>query len=164
MLRVEIVVAMDENSLIGRDGQLPWRLPDDLKRFKTLTLNTTVLMGRKTWDSLNPKLRPLPQRDNWVLTRDRNFSAAGARVFHALADVFAAQPPEPLMVIGGADLYRQVLPRCSRIHLTRVHTRVEGDVHFPTLDPAQWRESAREPHAADERHNYAFSFITLDRV
>ncbi|MEK6806486.1 MAG: dihydrofolate reductase [Pseudomonadota bacterium] len=164
MTRVEIVVAMDENNLIGRDGQLPWRLSDDLKRFKTLTLGKTVLMGRKTWDSLNPKMRPLPQRDNWVLTRDRAFAAPGGRVFHALDEVFAASPPDPLMVVGGADLYRQVMPQASRIHLTRVHARVAGDTHFPALDSAQWRETAREDHTADERHEYAFSFITLDRV
>ncbi len=163
-MQIEIVVAMDENNLIGRNGQLPWRLPDDLKRFKALTVNKTVLMGRKTWDSLNPKFRPLPQRDNWVLTRDGKFSAPGGRVFHALADVFAAPLSTPLMVIGGADLYRQLLPKTTRIHLTRVHARVEGDTHFAPLDSAQWRETGREAHAADDRHAHAFSFITLDRV
>lgn len=165
-MRIEIVVAMDEANLIGRDGQLPWRLPDDLRRFKALTLNQTVLMGRKTWDSLNPKFRPLPQRDNWVLTRDPDFAAAGCRVFHSLDQVFAAAAPSesPLIVIGGAELYRQLLPQVSRIHLTRVHARVEGDTHFPPLDAAQWRETARENHTADERHALPFSFITLDRV
>lgn len=160
-MHVEIVVAMDENNLIGRDGRLPWRLPDDLKRFKMLTLNKTVLMGRKTWDSLDPRFRPLPQRDNWVLTRDQNFAAAGCRVFHSRSDVFAARTNGPLMLIGGAELFRQMLPQTSRIHLTRVHARLDGDVYFPPLEPAQWREIAHEAHAEDERHACAFSFITL---
>ncbi len=163
MPRIEIVVAMEEANLIGRGGRLPWRLPDDLRRFKALTVGKTVLMGRKTWDSLDPRFKPLPQRDNWVLTRDVSFAPAGVRVFHALEDARAAAP-QTLMLIGGAELYRQLLPEVSRIHLTRVHARLEGDTHFPPLDARQWRESAREDHGADERHAYAFSFITLDRV
>lgn len=150
---------MDEQRLIGRDNALPWRLPNDLKFFKRTTLGKTVLMGRKTWESLG---RPLPERDNWVLTRDSGFTALGARVFHRLEDALAAAPSE-LVVIGGAELYRQLLPQVQRMYLTQVHGRFEGDAWFPEFDPAQWHEVAREDHPADERHAVPYSFVTLER-
>jgi dihydrofolate reductase len=158
---ISLMVAMDENRLIGNAGQLPWRLPNDLKHFKALTLNKTVLMGRKTWDSLG---RPLPQRDNWVLTRDKDFSASGARVFHDVTAALAAHAVGELMAIGGAELYRLVLPLAQRIYLTQVHARVQGDTWFPPLQDADWIETARETHAADERHAHAYSFVTLQRA
>lgn len=151
---------MDRRRLIGRDGQLPWRLPDDLKRFKALTLNKTVLMGRKTWDSLG---RPLPQRDNWVLTRDPSFQAAGARVFHDLESALAEHAGGELMVIGGAELYRQTLPLAQRLHLTQVHAALDGDAWFPDTDMTVWRETQREDRAADARHALAFSFVDYVR-
>ena len=157
---ISLVVAMDEGGLIGRNGQLPWRLPDDLKHFKAVTLGKTVLMGRKTWDSLFVK--PLPQRDNWVLTRDQGFRADGARVFHEVQSALAAHASGELMLIGGAELYRQCLHLVQRIYLTRVHARVEGDTYFPALGDG-WRETAREDRQADARHAHAYSFITLER-
>jgi dihydrofolate reductase len=160
-VRLSLVVAMDENRLIGVDGHLPWRLPNDLKHFKARTLGKTVLMGRKTWDSLG---KPLPGRDNWVLTRDLALRPAGARVFGTLDDALSAHPDGELMVIGGAELYRQALPLAQRIYLTRVHTRLAGDTWFPDFDPAQWRELEREDHDADDRHAYAYSFVTLERA
>ncbi|MBI2383316.1 MAG: dihydrofolate reductase [Gammaproteobacteria bacterium] len=159
---VGLVVAMDERGLIGRAGGLPWRLPDDLKHFKALTLGKTVLMGRKTWDSLG---RPLPQRENWVLTRDPAFRADGCRTF-ASADAALRAHRErggELMVIGGGEVYRQLLPAARRIHLTEVHGRFDGDAWFPALERRQWRETARHEHPADERHACAFSFVTLER-
>jgi dihydrofolate reductase len=162
MRSLSLVVAMDENRLIGRANGLPWRLPDDMKQFRRVTLGHTVLMGRKTWDSLG---RPLPERDNWVLTRDRAFTAAGARVFHELDAVLAAHADGELMVIGGAELYRQTLPLAQRIHLTEVQARIaDGDAWFPAFDRAQFRETASEAHAADERHAYPFRFVTLQRL
>ena len=158
---LSLIVACDENRLIGRGGGLPWRLPNDLKHFKALTLGKTVLMGRKTWDSLG---RPLPQRDNWVLTRDAAFAAPGARVFTALDQALAAHPAGELMVIGGAELYRQTLPQAQRLYLTRVHTREQGDTWFPAYDTARFHETAREDHPADERHAYPYSFVTLERL
>lgn len=159
---ISLVVAMDRGRLIGRAGQLPWRLPNDLKHFKAVTLGKTVLMGRKTWDSLF--VRPLPGRENWVLTRDGGFAAPGARVFHALEAALAAHRAGELAVIGGGELYAQVLPQATRIHLTEVDVRLEGDAWLPPLDPAAWRETARESHPADERHAYAYHFVTLERV
>lgn len=152
-------MAMDQGGLIGRAGQLPWRLPNDLKHFKQLTLGKTVLMGRKTWDSLG---RPLPQRENWVLSRDDSFRPEGARVFADL-DAALRAAPAGLVVIGGGELYRQALPLAKILYLTEVHARLEGDAWFPPLDRSQWRETAREDHPADDRHAYPYSFVTLER-
>ena len=160
MTNVSLVVAMDENRLIGVDGGLPWKLSNDLKQFKRLTVGKIVLMGRKTWQSLG---RPLPDRENWVLTRDASFRADGARVFRELDDAVREAGNRELMVIGGAEIYRQALPIANRIFLTHVHAKVKGDTWFPELDAAAWREIAREDHPADDRHAHAYSFITLER-
>lgn len=160
MTHLSLVVAMDENRLIGVDGGLPWKLSNDLKQFKRLTVGKIVLMGRKTWQSLG---RPLPDRENWVLTRDSSFRADGARVFSELADAVREAGDRELMVIGGAEIYREALPLANRIFLTRVHAKVKGDTWFPEVDAAAWRETAREDHPADDRHAYAYSFVTLER-
>jgi dihydrofolate reductase len=160
--QLSLIVAMDENRVIGRDGKLPWHLPDDLKRFKQLTLGKTVLMGRNTWNSLG---RPLPQRENWVLSRDPHFAPEGARVFRALDAALAAHEGGELMVIGGEQLFRQTLDGAQRIYLTQVDTRVAGgDTWFPAIDQDRWRETARVAHPADERHACAFSFVDLERA
>lgn len=158
---VSLIVAMDEAGLIGRDGHLPWRLPEDLKHFRRLTLGKTVLMGRKTWQSLG---KPLEGRENWVLSRDPEFRAPGGRVFADLPAALAAHAEGELMVIGGAQLYAQALPLAQRLYLTRVHARLEGDTRFPDLDLAAWRELGRADHPADARHAHAFSFLTLERL
>ena len=161
MNRLILIAALDEGGLIGRDGQLPWHLPEDLKRFRRLTVGHTILMGRRTYESLG---RPLPERDNWVLTRDTGFSAPGCRVFHALSDALDATTADGrLMVIGGADLYRQTLPRAERLELTLVHAHLSGDTRFPDFEPGVWHEVARETHSADQRHCHAYSFVTLER-
>ncbi|HUP92245.1 MAG TPA: dihydrofolate reductase [Solimonas sp.] len=159
---ISLVAAMDQRRLIGRSGQLPWRLPKDLQHFKALTLGKTVLMGRKTWDSLF--IQPLPQRQNWVLSRDPKFVAPGARVFHDLGEALAEHQAGELVVIGGADLYRQTLDHAQRIYLTEVEAEFHGgDAWFPALDAGQWIETQREAHAADERHAHAYRFVTLER-
>jgi len=158
---ISIVVAMDEGGIIGRAGGLPWRLPEDLRHFRRLTLGKTVLMGRKTWESLG---KPLEGRRNWVLSRDRAFRPPGAEVFASLDQALAAHPGGELVVIGGAELYRQALPLADTLHLTRVHARVEGDTRFPEWPVEQFRQTARVDHPADERHAHAFSFITLQRA
>ena len=156
-----LIAALSQNRVIGRDGDLPWRLPDDLKRFKRLTVGKTVLMGRKTWVSLG---RPLPDRDNWVLSRDPSFKPAGATVFGTLDQALNAAQHRELLVIGGAELYRQTLALASRLELTEVLADVQGDTWFPAIDAAEWRETASEAHAADERHALPFRFTTLDRL
>lgn len=159
---LSIIVAHDEAGLIGRDGDLPWRLPNDLRRFKALTLGNTVLMGRKTWESL-PR-RPLPDRDNWVLTRDAGYAAPGARVFHDLGAALQATPRGQLFVIGGAELYRLCLPLARTLQVTQVATRADGDTHFPPYRLSDYREVSAEPHEADERHAHAYRFLTLERL
>ena len=159
---VEIVVAAAENGVIGRRNGLPWRLPEDLRRFKAITIGGTVLMGRRTHESIG---RPLPGRRNLVLTRSADYAAAGCVVVRSFDEArAAANPGRPLMVIGGGEIYRLCLPFARRIHLTLVHTRIaDGDAHFDAWRDAVWRETAREAHPADERHAFAYSFVTLDR-
>lgn len=155
-----LVAAVADNGVIGRGGTLPWKLPEDLKHFRRLTLGNTVLMGRKTYDSLG---KPLDGRANWVLTRDPAFAPPGVRVFRDLAEALAAEPQGRLLVIGGGELYRQALPLAQCLELTLVHAAPQGDARFPDYDAAQWREAARIDHVADERHPFAFSFVTLIR-
>jgi dihydrofolate reductase len=152
---------MDEAGTIGRQGQLPWRLPEDLKHFRRLTLGKTVLMGRKTWESLG---KPLEGRANWVVSRDPSFRPAGAVVFASLDQALAAHGQGELVVIGGAEIYRQALPLVNVVHLTRVHARVDGDTRFPEWAPGDFRQTARVDHPADARHAHAYSFITLERA
>ncbi|MDO9453490.1 MAG: dihydrofolate reductase [Stagnimonas sp.] len=159
---LNLIVAHDETLLIGRDGDLPWRLPNDLKHFKALTLGQTVLMGRKTWESL-PR-RPLPGRENRVLTRDAQYQAEGATVFTALDAALGAPPQGALFVIGGAALYALCLPRAQRLHITVVHDRADGDTYFPPYAVSEYREIAREDHPADATHRVAYSFVTLERL
>lgn len=163
MVALSLVVAAADNGVIGRDGDLPWRLPADLQHFKRLTLNKTILMGRKTWQSLG---RPLPQRDNWVVSREPGFEAPGARVFPSVEAAIAAADAAgmtELMIIGGAQIYAQTLPQAHTLHLTRVHAQVDGDTYLPPIDADAFIELARVDHPADERHALAYSFITLQR-
>jgi dihydrofolate reductase len=158
---VSIIVAADEQGGIGRDGGLPWHLPEDLKRFKALTMGKPIVMGRRTWDSIG---RPLPGRRSLVVSRQPGFTAPGAEVFGSLEAALAAAASAPeTCVIGGAEIYAQALPRAGLIHLTRVHTTAGADTFFPALDPADWEEVAREDLPADGRHACALSFRTLRR-
>jgi dihydrofolate reductase len=160
-LTLTIVAALADNGVIGRDGALPWHLPDDLRRFKLLTMGRPILMGRRTFDSIG---RPLPGRRNLVLTSNPQSLPQGVIGVAnlALALEQCALDPE-LCVIGGAGVYRQTLPRADRLELTLVHATVEGDVAFPDFQAENWREVARIEHAADVRHVYAMTFVTLER-
>jgi dihydrofolate reductase len=160
---MEFVVAVSENDVIGRRGALPWRLPADLKRFKALTLGKPVLMGRRTHESIG---RPLPGRLNIVLSRSPGYSAQGCRVVEDLeAARAAAAGTGPLMVIGGAEIYRQCLEAARRIHLTLVHTFIEdGDTFFREWRDPAWRAVTREHHEADAGNVFAYSFLTLERA
>ncbi len=159
--RIAIIAALARNRVIGRSNRLPWRLPDDLRHFKRLTLGRPIIMGRRTWESL-PGL--LPERTHIVITRDAQYRGDGAVVVHSLDAALTAAGGEEALVVGGAELYALALPRASRLYLTLVDAEVEGDAFFPELDSAEWREVAREPHAADERHAYPFAFVTLERA
>jgi len=158
---VSLLVAATENGVIGRDNGMPWHLPDDLKHFKALTLGKPVLMGRRTFDSIG---RPLPGRTNLVLTRAAGWAMPGTTAVRDLdAALRAAGAAAELVVAGGAQVYALALPRASRIYLTRIHAAIEGDTRLPDLDLSSWREISREPHPADARHEFAMSFITLER-
>jgi dihydrofolate reductase len=160
-MKLSLIAAMADNRVIGHENRLPWHLPADLQHFKAITLGKPVLMGRKTWESLG---RPLPGRTNIVITRDAGYIAEGCVVAHSLEEaVRAAGEAAEIMVIGGAQLYRQALPLADTIYLTLVHAEFQGDTRFPDWQPKEWRETARIDHAADDRNPHAYSFITLER-
>jgi dihydrofolate reductase len=163
-----LVAARAKNGVIGRDGELPWRLKSDLQRFKAITLGKPVIMGRKTWDSL-PK-KPLPGRANFVLSRDGAFEPKGAvaceRFEEALAmarEQAGEDGVDEVCVIGGTALYALALPKARRLYLTEVELDAEGDAHFPEFDEAKWTEVAREVHAAGDGDDCGFVFRVLER-
>ncbi|MBS0218490.1 MAG: dihydrofolate reductase [Proteobacteria bacterium] len=160
---VSLVVALDRNHAIGKDNALPWRLSDDLRRFKALTLGKPVLMGRKTAESLG---RALPGRRNLVLTRSGAVPFAGMEAFATLeAALESAKGVEEVCVIGGGEIFAMALPIATRMHLTWVDAAIAGaDAFFPHFDPAQWRETSREAHSADARNQYPFEFVDYVRV
>lgn len=166
--KLTLVVAVAKNGIIGANGALPWRLSSDMKRFKADTMGKPVIMGRKTWDSL-PKA-PLPGRANIVVTRQQEFRAEGGWTFTDLAAALASaramasrDGAEEISVIGGAQLYAETLPLADRIRLTEVDLAPKGDVHFPTLDPAQWVEISAEPVAQGPKDDAAFTVRVLER-
>jgi dihydrofolate reductase len=156
---ITLVVAVADSGVIGRDNGLPWHLPEDLKRFKRLTLGKPVIMGRKTFESIG---KPLPGRQNIVVTRDANYRRDGtvsvSGVDDALRVATGAGEVAEVMVIGGAELFRLFLPRAARVHLTRVHGNIEGDVVWPALEPRDWRVVERSEFPKDERHAYDMTF------
>ena len=162
--RISLVVAVARNGVIGRDGDLPWRLPADLRRFREITTGHTIVMGRRTWESIG---RPLPDRVNVVLSTRPEFRATGCRVegrFEAAIAAAREAGETEVFLIGGAAVYREALPGASRIYLTRVHADVDGDVFLPPIEASEWREVSREEHVADARHAHPFAFTVLERT
>ena len=166
MIDLVLVVARARNGVIGNDGAMPWHLPDDLRRFKRMTVGKPVIMGRKTFESIG---KPLPGRQNIVLTRDAGWRADGVTVAANLAEAVAAAGLDPraradgIMVIGGAQIYAEALPSATRIELTEIDAEPVGDTFLPAFDPARWREVARETHPA-EGDRPGFAFVTLVRA
>lgn len=159
MGNVTIVVARAANGVIGREGRLPWHIPEDLRRFKSLTMGTSMVMGRKTFDSLG---RLLPGRQHIVLTRDPQWTAAGADVAHDVPAALSLARERYISVIGGAEVIRQFVTLADRLELTEIHAAVEGDTYLEPFDKKRWLETDRETHpAADGRP--AYSFVTLLR-
>jgi dihydrofolate reductase len=159
---ITLVVAVAENGVIGAKGALPWHLPEDLKRFKALTLGKPTIMGRKTWDSL-PK-RPLPGRTNIVVTRDEGFHAEGVLVAHSVKEALTLAEREhapEIMVIGGAGIFASVLPLAHRIQWTEVMAQPAGDAFMPALDRAAWKEVARE--GPFESQGLRYAYVILER-
>ena len=158
---IAIVVAHSANRVIGRDGALPWRLPSDLRRFRELTSGHTVLMGRRTYESLPDAFRPLPGRRNLVLSRDPGYRAEGAEVFGSLEDALAACEGD-CFVIGGELAYRDALPLCERLYATEIDAELDGDAFFPELDSAQWRLVAEDGRRVE--NELGFAFRTYERA
>ena len=161
---ITLVAAVADNGVIGAEGHMPWHLPADLRHFRQVTMGKPVLMGRLTWEAIG---RPLPGRLNLVLTRRPDWQAEGAHKVPSFIEAmrFAQQAgARELMVIGGADVYRQALPRAGRIYLTRVHAEPWGDTLFPELDPDEWREIGRREQMADAQNAWDLTFIVLERT
>lgn len=161
-MRVSLIVATDLNGVIGRDNQLPWHLPADLKHFKKLTMGCPMIMGRKTHESIG---RALPGRRNLVITRQTRYESEGCEIYSSFrAALEGAEPCAEVMIIGGATIYERALPGADRVYQTLVHAAVPGDTHFPPLTEAEWRQVDRSDHDADDRNPHAYSFLTWDRV
>lgn len=159
---ISIIVAASMNNVIGVQGELPWRISDDLKRFKALTMGKPIVMGRLTWESIG---RPLPGRQNIVITRQQGFSADGCDVVDSPAAALeAAGAADEVMIIGGGQIYDLFLPKAGRLYLTRVHTELEGDAYFSPVSDADWRLVESESHAANEANEFAFEFLTYERL
>ncbi|MEO8497087.1 MAG: dihydrofolate reductase [Planctomycetota bacterium] len=160
-MRTSLIVAMERNRVIGRDGDLPWHLSADLKRFKQLTTGHHIIMGRKTFASIG---RLLPGRTSVVVTRQVDFVAAGAVITHSLNDAIAASSSDDeAFIIGGAEIYQQALPLVDRIYLTEVDADLDGDARFPDFDRTEWSVVERTEHAADERNEHSHTFTVLER-
>lgn len=163
---VSLIAAMSENRVIGRGGGLPWHLPADLRRFKRLTTGRTMIMGRRTFESLNEE--PLPGRRNIVVTRRRDYAPAGVEIAHSLGEALrlaedGAGAEETVYIGGGGAIYAEALALADRLDLTIVHATLEGDAFFPAFDESAWRLVSDEHHEADERHPFAYSFRVYER-
>ena len=163
-MKVSLIAAAAENNVIGKNNDLPWKLPDDMKFFKETTTGHHILMGRKNLESFG---RLLPNRVNLILTRDVDYEFKGAHIFHDLdkAIAFAKEnDEEELMIIGGGEIYKQSMEKADKIYLTRVHSEIEGDVLFPKIDPNTWKMTEEYFHPSDDRHEFSFTFQTFEKI
>ena len=171
-MHISLIVAVAENGVIGRNGELPWHIPADLKHFKTTTMGKPLIMGRKTFESIG---KPLPGRTSIVITRRDDFAPDGAPggviIVHSWAAALEAAKPvlketgeNEVMVIGGAEIYALALPQADRLYLTELRTAIDGDTFFPEINRADWRETSRQDHTPEEPDGLAFSFVTLERT
>jgi dihydrofolate reductase len=163
-MRLALIWAMTRNRVIGRDNDLPWHLPDEMRHFMRTTLGKPVIMGRKQFESMG---KPLPRRTNIVLSRNAGFAPDGAVVVRDLDTAIAVavqSGAEEVMVIGGAEIYRLALPRADRLYFTQIDAELEGDTLFPEFDETKFREVSRDYHPADARHRYAYTIRVLDRL
>lgn len=158
---LSLIVARANNGVIGSKNDLPWYLSADLRRFKELTTGHTVVMGRKTYESIMTRLgHALPDRRNIVLTRQA-LDLPDAEIIHDIRDI---EDLGDVFVIGGAEVYKATIDLADRLYMTEVHADIDGDAHFPAIDPAVWREISREPHEADEKNQYAYDFVVYERL
>lgn len=156
---ISIIVAVSENNVIGKDNKLLWHLPADLKYFKQLTIGHSIIMGRKTFESIG---KPLPQRKSIIVTRNKNFEAEGCAVVNSLEDAIAlSQNKEEVFIIGGAEIYKAAMEKADKIYFTRVHHCFEGDAFFPAIDESTWTKIHEQHCLADEKNLYPYSFLTF---
>ena len=158
---VSLIVAMSENQVIGRDGDMPWRLSDDLRRFRKLTMDHTIIMGRRTWESIG---RLLPGRKTVIISRNPDFSVDGATIVGNLNDALKTAGDDiEVFVVGGGEIYRVAMPIANRMYVTRVLAQIGGDTTFPEIDWGEWTRTESEVHSADEKNNYDFVFETWEQ-
>ena len=158
---ISFVVAMGKNKVIGKNNSLPWTMPADMKHFKDLTSGKPVIMGRKTFESIG---KPLPKRINIIITRDKDYDAQNCTVVHSIDEALeAAKNATEVMVIGGAQIYKEFLPKANRMYLTIIDADFQGDTYFPKYDVTEWEETAYEEHEKDTENPYDYTFITLER-
>lgn len=162
MNQLSIIVAVSENNAIGKDNKLLWHLPADLRHFKAITTGHTIIMGRKTYESIG---KPLPNRRNVVITRQANYAAEGVEIVNSIADAIAlTATDENVFIIGGDEIYKQTLASCNKIYLTRVHQYYDGDAFFPELSADDWQEIEKIDYLPDEKNTLPYSFATLERI
>ncbi len=164
---ISLIAAVSENNVIGKNNDLPWHLPADMKFFKDKTMSHCVVMGRKNFDSIPDRFRPLSGRTNIIVTRQKDFSAEGVKVAHSIDEAIQLAKDSgenECFIIGGGEIFRQSVDKSDKIYLTRIHHHIDGDVFFPELNKRDWKEISRREHPADEKNNYSFSFIELERV
>lgn len=158
---ISLIAAMARNRVIGNAGNIPWKLPADMKRFRMLTMGKPIIMGRKTFESIGGAL---PDRINIVMTRDTSFRAEGCRIAASRQDALAiAGDAQEIMVIGGEGIYKEFLPIARRMYLTVIDAEMEGDAFFPVINDTEWREVEREKHTPDEKNKYRYTFVTLQK-
>lgn len=163
---ISLIAALAKNRVIGKNNDLPWHLPDDMKYFMNTTKAHHVIMGRKNYESIPEKFRPLPNRTNIVITRQKNFQAPNCIVLNSLEDAitFAKNAGEQeLFIIGGAEIYSLGLQYADRLYLTEIDAEIEGDTYFPTISTTKWHETSRTHHTQDARHAYAFDFVVYEK-
>lgn len=158
---ISFLLAMDEQNLIGKNNDLPWHIPADLAYFKRMTTGKPIVMGRKTFESIG---KALPRRENYLITR-KDLEYEGVTTLHSVEAFYEMTQNEEKewFVIGGAEIYKQLLPRADRLYITEIHESFEGDTYFPSFSKDEWKEISREKHSSDDRNKYAFDFVVYDR-
>ena len=156
---ISLIAAMGKNRVIGHDNSIPWKLPADMKRFKDLTTGKPVIMGRKTFESIG---RPLPNRTNIIITSDKNYKADGCIVVHSVDEALKVAKGDEIMIIGGAQIYKQFLPIANRMYLTFIDKNFEGDAYFPEYDKHEWKEISREEHV--DENSFKYAFVNFERI
>lgn len=160
---ISLLVAMDKNQLIGKDNDLPWRLPADLAYFKRVTMGHPIIMGRKTYDSIG---RPLPGRENIIVTRDTSYEAEGCKVIHSIEEIVKMneQTDQELFVIGGAEIFKEILPHSDRLYITEINEEFEGDTYFPAFDKVEWKVISEEKGIKNEKNPYDYTFLVYEKI